>query len=86
MQTPLNTLQEARAKHQRICALAVKIAALMSKHPHRHEAVDALDVARIFFRPEPRKPFNPDDLETDTNPLDRPAKVLQLLSPSKESL
>jgi hypothetical protein len=40
-----------RAKDQRVFVLAGQIATLMRAHSRRHEAFDALDVARILFRP-----------------------------------
>ena len=43
--------QVAQAKDQRVSVLAGQIVELMRAHPYRHEAFDALDVARVFFRP-----------------------------------
>jgi hypothetical protein len=40
-----------QTKDQRVFTLATQIAALMRAHPRRHEAFDALDVARVLFRP-----------------------------------
>lgn len=40
-----------QGKDERVYALASEIVAMMRKHPLRHEAFDALDVARVLFRP-----------------------------------
>jgi hypothetical protein len=42
---------EMAVKDEQVLALASEIVALMRKHPLRHEAIDALDVARVLFRP-----------------------------------
>lgn len=42
---------EGETKEERVASLANRIVGLMRAHPRRHEAFDALDVARIFFRP-----------------------------------
>jgi hypothetical protein len=41
-----------QAKDQRVMQLATEIVELMRKHTPRHEAVDAVDVAKVLFRPE----------------------------------
>jgi hypothetical protein len=38
------------AREQRIVKLAVAINALMRSHKDRNEAIDAYDMARVFFR------------------------------------
>ena len=40
-----------QTKDQSVITLADHIVTLMRAHPHRYEAFDALDVARILFRP-----------------------------------
>jgi hypothetical protein len=45
------------AKDVRVCVLAAKIVELMRQHPLRYEAFDALDVARVLFRPALSNPI-----------------------------
>ncbi len=40
-----------QTKDERVTKLAIELAALARKHPITHEAFDALDVAKILFRP-----------------------------------
>jgi hypothetical protein len=49
-------------KDSRVAKLAMEIAELARKHPIRHEAFDALDVAKILFRPS-LPPRTSSDLE-----------------------
>lgn len=41
-----------QGKDERVIHLATEIVELMRKHTPRHEAVDAVDVAKVLFRPE----------------------------------
>lgn len=56
-------------KDERVCALASEIVAMMRKHPVRHEAFDALDVAKVLFRPA-LPPRSTSDLDSLENPVD----------------
>jgi hypothetical protein len=40
-----------QTKDQRIMQLAQEITELLHKHPSRHEACDALEIAKVLFRP-----------------------------------
>lgn len=42
---------QSQTKDQRVFSLASAIVSLMRAHPRRHEAFDALDVAKVLFRP-----------------------------------
>ena len=54
-----------QGKDERVCVLASEIVAMMRKHPIRHEAFDALDVAKVLFRPAlpPKFSHDPEDHE-----------------------
>ncbi len=62
-----------QTKDQKVLQLAAEIVELMRKHSPRHEAVDALDIARVLFRPslgmtihdqEAAAKFAPEDAES----------------------
>jgi hypothetical protein len=58
-----------QGKDQRVCALGEQIVAVMRQHPRRHEAFDALDVAKVLFRPSLPSQVIP-DLEYQETPAD----------------
>jgi hypothetical protein len=41
-----------QSKDRRVLKLAQEIVSLMRQHPRRHEAFEALDIAKLLFRPE----------------------------------
>jgi hypothetical protein len=62
---------QVAAKDQRVTTLATQICALLRSHPDRWEALEAIGVARILFRPP------------DSETID---EMLQSLSGDHESL
>lgn len=52
---PSDQVEGGNSKDERVFDLASQIVGLMRAHARRHEAFDALDVARVLFRPS----YNP---------------------------